>query len=73
LRELRDALESRSNTSEALRSEIADYFRSLHSAKIALKTDAKLLSGWSKSKIMAHRVVEWVDFSNKKGSKLHGN
>ncbi len=52
LRELRDALESRSNTSEALRSEIAYYFRSLHSAKIALKTDAKLLSGWSKSKII---------------------
>jgi hypothetical protein len=24
-------------------------------------------------KILAHRVIEWVNFSNKKGSKPHGN
>jgi len=22
---------------------------------------------------LAHRVIEWVDFSNKKGSRPHGN
>jgi hypothetical protein len=52
LRDLRDAVESRSHVSQALRSEIAYYFGSLRNAKIALKTDAKLLSGWSKPKII---------------------
>jgi hypothetical protein len=53
LRELRDAMGSRSAISQTLRSEIEYYFGSLRSAKIALKTDAKLLSGWSKRKIIA--------------------
>jgi len=50
LRELREAVESRRDISQTLRSEIAYYFGSLRNAKIALKTDAKLLSGWSKVK-----------------------
>jgi hypothetical protein len=52
LRELRDAVETRSDISQALRSVIEHYFGSLRNAKMALKTDAKLLSGWSKRKII---------------------
>ncbi len=68
LRELRDAVESRSNISQALQLEIAYYFGSLRNAKIALKTDAKLLSGWSKRKIIAvlaqkHRSKEILNYA----------
>jgi hypothetical protein len=52
LRELSELLESRSDISQALRSEIKYYFGSLRNAKIALKTDRRLLSGWSKRKII---------------------
>ncbi len=52
LRELREAVESGSKISRALRSEIAYYFGSLRDAKIALKTNPKVLSGWSKRKII---------------------
>jgi hypothetical protein len=52
LREQRDALEARSDIPHELRLEIAYYFGSLRNAKIALQTDAKLLSGWSKRKIV---------------------
>jgi hypothetical protein len=68
LRDLRDAVESRSHVSQALRSEIAYYFGSLRNAKIALKTDAKLLSGWSRRKIVTvvaqrHRSQEKLDYA----------
>jgi hypothetical protein len=53
LRELRDAMESGSSISQALRSEIGYYFGSLRKAQAALETDRKLLSGWSKRKIIA--------------------
>lgn len=45
LRELREEVESRSDISQALRSAVGYYFGSLPNAKIALKTDAGLLSG----------------------------
>jgi hypothetical protein len=44
LRALRDAVESRSAVSQTLHSGIEYYFGNLRNAKIALKTDAKLLS-----------------------------
>ncbi len=61
-------MESRSHISQALRSEIAYYFGSLRNAKIALKTDAKLLSGWSKPKIITvlgqkHRSKEKLNYA----------
>jgi len=67
LRELRDAVKLRREISQTLRSEIAYYFGSLRNAKIALKTDARLLSGWSKRKIIAvlaqkHRSKEKVNY-----------
>jgi hypothetical protein len=58
LRDLRDTVESKSEISQALRSEIEYYFGSLRYAKVALKTDAKLLSGWSKRKIVTVLVQE---------------
>jgi hypothetical protein len=68
LRELRDAVESKSEISQALRSKIEYYFGNLRNAKIALKTDAKLLSGWSKRKILTllaqrHRSQEKLDYA----------
>jgi hypothetical protein len=68
LRALRDAVESRSAISQALRSEIEYDFGSLGNAKIALKTNAKLLSGWSKGKIVTvlaqrHRSQEKLDYA----------
>jgi hypothetical protein len=67
LRELRDAVESRSEISQELRAEIAYYLGTLRHAKIALKTDAKLLSGWSKRKIITvlaqkHRSKEKLNY-----------
>ena len=72
LRELRDAVESRSEISQALRSEIEQYFGSLRNAKIALKTDAKLMSGWSKRKIITvlahkHRSKEKLHYGTVRG------
>jgi hypothetical protein len=64
LRELRDAVESRSAISQALRSEIKYYFGSLRNAKVALQTDAKLLSGWSKHKIIT--VLAQMHWSKEK-------
>jgi len=65
---LRDTVESRSEVSPTLRSEIEYYFGSLRAAQIALKTDARLLSGWSKRKIIAvlaqkHRSKEKLNYS----------
>jgi hypothetical protein len=67
LRALRDAVESRSAVSQTLHSEIEYYFGNLRNAKIALKTDAKLLSGWSKRKIITilaqkHRSKEKLNY-----------
>jgi hypothetical protein len=67
LKELRDALESGREISQALRSEITHYFGSLRQAKIALKTNPKLLSGWSKPKIITvlaqmHRSKEKLNY-----------
>ena len=67
LRELRDAVESRSEISQPLLSEIDYYFGSLRNAKIALKTGAKLLSSWSKRKIITvlaqkHRSKEKLNY-----------
>jgi hypothetical protein len=64
LRELRDAVESRSEISRELRSEIEYYFGSLRSASAALKTNPKLLSGWSKRKIIS--VIAQMHRSNEK-------
>jgi hypothetical protein len=68
LRQLHEAVESGKNPSQALSSEIAHYFGSLRKARIALKTDAKLLSGWSKRKIVAaltqmHRSKQSLGYS----------
>jgi hypothetical protein len=52
LRELCDVVESKRKVSQALSSELEYYFGSLRNAKAALKTDPKLLSGWSKRKII---------------------
>jgi len=61
-------VESRSKISKELRVEIVYYFGSLRNAKIALKTDAKLLSGWSKRKIIViivekHRSKETLAYA----------
>jgi hypothetical protein len=68
LRDLRDAVEHRNDISQALRSEIAYYFGSLRDAKIALKTDRRLLNGWSKPKIITvlahmHRSKEKLNYA----------
>jgi hypothetical protein len=68
LRELREALESRSNILQALRLELDYYFGSLGNAKTALKTDSKLLSGWTKRKIITvlaqmHRSKEKLNYA----------
>jgi len=68
LRELRDSVESRSDISQALRSEIAYYFGSLRDAEIALKTDRRLLNGRSKPKIITvlakvHRSKEKLNYA----------
>jgi hypothetical protein len=67
LRELRDAIEARIEVSKELRAEINYYFGNLRNAKLALKTDAKLLSGWSKRKIVSvlaqrHRSKEKLNY-----------
>jgi hypothetical protein len=67
LREFRDVVESRSKVSRALSSEIEYYFGSLRNAQAALKTDQKLLSGWSKRKIITvlaqkHRSKEKLNY-----------
>jgi hypothetical protein len=64
LRELRDAVESRSEISCELRSAIEYYFGSLRSARAALKANPKLLSGWSKRKIIS--VIAQKHRSNEK-------
>jgi hypothetical protein len=61
-------VESKSEISQALRSEIEYYFGGLRYAKVALKTDAKLLSGWSKRKIVTvlvqkHLSQEKLDYA----------
>jgi hypothetical protein len=53
LRELCEGVEGKRDISTALRSEIAYYFGSLRKAKLALKTDPRILNGWSKAKIIA--------------------
>jgi hypothetical protein len=67
LRDLPGAVESGSDISQGLRSVIEHYFGSLRNAKIALKTDAKLLSGWSKRRIITvlaqkHRSKEKLNY-----------
>ena len=54
LRSLRDALETRHRATipPVLKSQAAYYFGSLRNALAALKKDEKLLSGWSKQKII---------------------
>jgi hypothetical protein len=69
LRELRDAVESRSEIPQALCSEIQYYFGRLRNARIALETDGRLLSGWSKRKIITvlaqkHRSRESLRYAN---------
>jgi hypothetical protein len=63
LRSLRDVVGTRSRAAipPALKSQTAYYFGSLRNALAALKTDERLLSGWSKQKIITtllrmHRV-----------------
>ena len=70
LRDLREAIEHISEISQALRSEIVYYFGfgSVRNAKVALKTDVRILSGWSKRKIIAviaqrHRLSEKLDYA----------
>jgi hypothetical protein len=55
LRALRDALEngSKDNIPEVLRLQAAHYFGSLEKALTAIKTDQRLLRGWSKHKIIS--------------------
>jgi hypothetical protein len=54
LRSLRDVIETRSKAAipAVLRSQAVYYFGSLRNALAALKTDERLLSGWSKQKIV---------------------
>jgi hypothetical protein len=61
-------VESGSDISQAQRSEIAYYFGSLRNAKNALKTDQRLLNGWSKPKIITvlakmHRSKEKLNYA----------
>jgi len=65
LRSLRDVVETRSKAAipAVLRSQATYYFGSLRNALVALKTDERLLSGWSKQKIITtllrmHRAKE---------------
>jgi hypothetical protein len=55
LRSLRDVIEKSSKAAipPALKSQAVYYFGSLRNALAALKTDERLLSGWSKQKIIA--------------------
>jgi hypothetical protein len=71
LRALRDALEQHSENDlpEKLKLHAAYYFGSLRKAKAALKTDHKLLGGWSKAKIIAmiiqrHRSGKPLDYAS---------
>jgi hypothetical protein len=54
LRSLRDVIETRPRTAipPVLRSQAVYYFGSLRNALAALKTDERLLNGWSKQKII---------------------
>ena len=70
LRALRDALEQHSENDlpEKLKLHAAYYFGSLRKAKAALKTDHRLLAGWSKAKIIAmiiqrHRSGKPLDYA----------
>ena len=65
LRSLRDVVETRPRAAipPVLKSQAAYYFGSLRNALAALKTDERLLSGWSKQKIITtllrmHRAKE---------------
>lgn len=53
LRKLREAVDSKGGISAALRIEIDYYFGSFRKAKIALTNDPRIVSGWSKAKIIA--------------------
>ena len=71
LRALRDALEQHSENDlpEKLKLHAAYYFGSLRKAKAALKTDHRLLGGWSKAKIIAmiiqrHRSGKPLDYAS---------
>jgi hypothetical protein len=66
--QLRDVMESGKEISKGLRSEIDYYFGSLQNAKLAVKTDKRLLNGWSKRKIVTvlvqkHRSQEKLDYA----------
>jgi hypothetical protein len=68
LTQLRDAMDSRAKISEKLHSEIDYYFGSLQNAKVAVKTDKRLLNGWSKVKIVAviqqrHRLKQSLAYA----------
>jgi len=68
LRSLRDAIETGNEISATLRSALEYYFGNLTNAKIAMKTDKRFLSGWSKRKIIAvlaqrHRLNEKLDYA----------
>ena len=58
LRALRDALKqhSRNDLPEKLKMHAAYYFGSLRKAKAALKTDRRILAGWSRAKVIAEIV-----------------
>jgi hypothetical protein len=65
LRTLRDVVEThpRATIPSVLKSQAAYYFGSLRNARAALKTDERLLNGWSKQKIVStllrmHRAKE---------------
>ena len=65
LRSLRDVIDTRSKAAipAVLRSQAVYYFGSLRNALVALKKDERLLSGWSKQKIVTtllrmHRAKE---------------
>jgi hypothetical protein len=67
LRDQRDVVDSKSNIPQGLSSEIDYYFGSLRKAKIALKTNPNVLSGWSKRKIITvlahkHRSKEKLNY-----------
>jgi hypothetical protein len=69
LRELREAVESRSAISQELRSQLAYYFGSLRNAKFELKTNARFLRCWSKRKIITvltqmHRTKQKLDYAS---------
>jgi hypothetical protein len=69
LRELREAVEAKVGIPKVLQSELAYYFGSLRKAKLALKTNPRILNGWSKGKIMAvltqmHRSGKNLSYAN---------